>query len=160
MELFANALLIVLIVLMLMAFMLITIFTRTELNDRVKKARQIAAIINGRVSKSFWQSDDPRITNAVVIKGKWKNYDIKLILNPSSFRLDMLFPKLKKRGFWFIGFPKMIEKNIVWGGRYLYSTLQYDDFFDKDDVLYQTEFNLALTKLEATAKQLSNIHEP
>jgi|GEM_PF-3870356 len=158
MELFANALLIVLIVLMLIAFMLTAIFTRANLEDRVKKARQIAAIINGRTSKSLWQSEDPRRTNAVVIYGKWQNYDINLILNPSSFRLKILFPMLKKRGCWFISFPKVIDTNIVWGGRYLYSTLQYDDFFDKDDVLYQTEFNLALIKLETTSKQLSNIH--
>lgn len=158
MEIFADALLIALIILMLITVILMVIFARAELNDRVKKARQIAAIINGQISKSLWQSEDPRRTNAVVIYGKWKNYDINLILNPSSFKLKILFPMLKKRGFWFISSPKVIDSNIVWGGRYLYSILQYDDFFDKDDVLYQPAFNLALEKLEATAKQLSNIN--
>jgi hypothetical protein len=161
MELFANALLIVLIVLMLIAFMLMVIFTRANLEDRVKKARQIAAIINGQISKSSWQSRSGQASvEAIIVKGKWQDYDVKLILDPYFFQLTIFFPKLKKRGFWFISFPKVIDTNIVWGGRYLYSTLQYDDFFDKDDVLYQPEFNLALIKLEATAKQLSNIHEP
>lgn len=154
MEFFANALLIALIVLMIITVMLMVIFARAELNDRVKKARQIAAIINGLISKSLWKSEDPRRTNAVVIYGKWQNYEANLILNPSSFRLKILFPMLKKRGWWFIGFPKVINENTVWEGRHLSSLLKYDDFFDTEDVLSQEKLTLAFKELEKIAEQL------
>lgn len=155
METFADALLIVLIILMLIAFMLMVIFTRANLEERVKKARQISPIINGQIYKSFWQSRSAQaLIEATIIKGKWQNYDVKLILDPNFFQLRILFPKLKKRGFWFINFPKALTTNIIWEGQYLYSILQYDDFFCEAGFLLENKFYIALNQLEQEANKL------
>lgn len=159
MEIFADALLIVLMILMLIAFMLMAIFTRANLGDRVKKGRQIAAIINGRSYKSLWQFNSQKTPN-VVIKGTWQNYRVGLSLEPYSFRLYIFFPKLKKRGWWFIGFPQMIEQNIVWENQYLYKILKYDDFFNQEGILAQEKLIITFKELEKLAEQLLNISQP
>lgn len=155
MEIFADALLVLLLVGLIATLLFMWLSITTELESRLLKAQQISPIINGQISKSFWQSRSAQaLIEATIIKGKWQNYDVKLILDPNFFQLHILFPKLKKRGFWFVSFPKVIDNNIVWEGRYLYSTLRYDDFFCEAGFLLEDKFYIVLNQLEQQANKL------
>ncbi|PTQ89734.1 hypothetical protein [Agitococcus lubricus] len=161
MALFANALLTVLIIGLIIAFFIIRYSITTELESRLQKASLIAPFIHGSVVKSYFKypAGSP-LVETVVIQGKWRQYDTNIILYPSYFKISILFSKLSNRGFWFVSFPKTVDNNIIWAHKCLLRFCKYDDFLNTDDIFTPSKLFPVFTKLEQEANKLIITHSP